>query len=62
MAHQTAADAMVAKLGQFRGEKRFTTWAHKFVIFEVSTKLGRHFWRRSGEIWRRPYAGRWTRC
>ena len=48
MAHQAAADAMVAitaKLGQFRGESRFTTWAYKFVIFEVSTKIGRHFWR-----------------
>ena len=37
--------AITAKLGQFRGESRFTTWAYKFVIFEVSTKLGRHFWR-----------------
>ena len=48
MAHQAAADAMVAitaKLGQFRGESRFTTWAYRFVIFEVSTKIGRHFWR-----------------
>ncbi len=48
MAHQAAADAMVAitsKLGQYRGESRFTTWAYKFVIFEVSTKIGRHFWR-----------------
>ncbi|HWD52415.1 MAG TPA: sigma-70 family RNA polymerase sigma factor [Acidimicrobiales bacterium] len=48
VAHQAAADAMVAitaKIGQFRGESRFTTWAYKFVIFEVSTKLGRHFWR-----------------
>ncbi len=48
MAHQAAADAMVAitaKLGQFRGESRFTTWAYKFVIFEVSTKVGRRFWR-----------------
>ena len=33
------------KLGQFRGESRFTTWACKFVILEVSAKLGRHFWR-----------------
>ncbi len=43
-----AADALVAitgKLGQFRGESRFTTWAYKFVIFEVSAKIGRHFWR-----------------
>ena len=48
LAHQAAADAMVvitAKLGQFRGESRFTTWAYKFVMFEVSTKIGRHFWR-----------------
>src|SRR5690349_21815484 len=48
LAHQAAADALVAitgKLGQFRGESRFTTWAYKFVIFEVSAKLGRHFWR-----------------
>ena len=48
LAHQAAADALVsitARLGQFRGESRFTTWAYKFVIFEVSAKLGRHFWR-----------------
>ena len=46
VAHQAAADAMVAimaKVRQFRGESRFTTWAYKFVIFEVSTKIGRHF-------------------
>ena len=48
LAHQAAADAFVAiiaKLGQFRGESRFTTWAYKFVIFEVSAKVGRHYWR-----------------
>jgi RNA polymerase sigma-70 factor (ECF subfamily) len=48
LAYQAAADALVAilgKLGQFRGESRFTTWACKFVIFEVSAKIGRHFWR-----------------
>src|SRR5215831_4251333 len=48
LAHQAAADALVAitgKLGQFRGESRFTTWAYKFVMFEVSAKMGRHFWR-----------------
>src|SRR5262250_3584202 len=48
LAYQAAADALVAitgKLGQFRGESRFTTWAYKFVIFEVSVKIGRHFWR-----------------
>jgi len=48
LAHQAAADALMAithKVGQFRGESRFTTWAYKFVILEVSTKIGRHFWR-----------------
>jgi RNA polymerase sigma-70 factor, ECF subfamily len=49
LAHQAAADAVlaiIAKIGEFRGESRFTTWACKFVIFEVSGKIGRHFWRR----------------
>jgi RNA polymerase sigma-70 factor (ECF subfamily) len=49
LAHQAAADAVVAvtaKVGEFRGESRFTTWAYKFVMFEVSGKIGRHFWRR----------------
>jgi RNA polymerase sigma-70 factor, ECF subfamily len=48
LAHQAAADALLAitaKIGQFRGESRFTTWAYKFVIFELSAKIGRHFWR-----------------
>ena len=47
LAYQAAADALLAivvKIGQFRGESRFTTWACKFVIFEVSAKIGRHFW------------------
>jgi RNA polymerase sigma-70 factor (ECF subfamily) len=48
LAHQAAADAMLAilpKLGDFRGESRFTTWAYRFVILEVSSKIGRHYWR-----------------
>jgi RNA polymerase sigma-70 factor (ECF subfamily) len=48
LAYQAAADALIAvtgKVGQFRGDSRFTTWACKFVIFEVSAKIGRHFWR-----------------
>ena len=61
LAYQAAADALIAitsKLGQFRGESRFTTWAYKFVIFEVSTKIGRHFWRHptvpfDAEVWER---------
>ena len=51
LAYQAAADALLAitgKIGQFRGESRFTTWAYKFVIFEVSAKIGRHFWRHPG--------------
>ena len=46
MAHQTADDALLAiikKLGEFRGESRFTTWAYKFVMLEVSAQLGRRF-------------------
>jgi RNA polymerase sigma-70 factor (ECF subfamily) len=49
LAHQAATDALVAvmaKVSQFRGESRFTTWACKFAIFEVSSKIGRHFWQR----------------
>jgi RNA polymerase sigma-70 factor (ECF subfamily) len=49
LAHQAAADAMLAvlaKLPTFRGESQFTTWAYKFVVFEVSAKVGRHFWAR----------------
>jgi RNA polymerase sigma-70 factor, ECF subfamily len=61
LAHQAAADALLAvvrKLPEFRGESRFTTWAYRFVILEVSAKLGRHFWRRptvelDGEHWER---------
>src|ERR1700749_4980025 len=48
LAPQAAADAMlaiVAKLDRFRGESKFTTWAYKFVMFEVSSKVGRHYWR-----------------
>jgi RNA polymerase sigma-70 factor, ECF subfamily len=50
MAHQAAADALLAimaKLDRFRGASRFTTWAYKFVVFEVSGKMSRHFWRKS---------------
>jgi RNA polymerase sigma-70 factor, ECF subfamily len=50
LAHQAADDAVVAilaKLDGFRGDSRFTTWAYKFVMLEVSTKIGRHFARAS---------------
>jgi RNA polymerase sigma-70 factor, ECF subfamily len=48
IAHQAAADALVSirrRLCDFRGESRFISWAYAFVVFEVSSKLGRHFWR-----------------
>jgi RNA polymerase sigma-70 factor, ECF subfamily len=49
VAQQAAGDALVTvlgKLNEFRGLSRFTTWAYKFVVFEVSTKVARHAWRR----------------
>ncbi len=47
--NQAGDDALMAiksKVGDFRGESRFTTWAYRFVVFEVSTKVGRHCWQR----------------
>ena len=47
VAQQCADDATVnvlAKLSEFRGLSRFTTWAYKFAIFEVSGKVARHAW------------------
>jgi RNA polymerase sigma-70 factor, ECF subfamily len=49
LAHQAADDALVnvlARLDEFRGLSRFTTWAYKFAVFEVSAKVARHAWRR----------------
>jgi RNA polymerase sigma-70 factor, ECF subfamily len=48
LANQAADDALMAiaaKVDGFRGQSRFTTWAYKFVMWEVSTKIARHFWR-----------------
>src|SRR5215217_970932 len=39
VALQSADDALVAvlaKLGDFRGQSRFTTWAYKFAVLETS--------------------------
>lgn len=61
LAHQAADDALLAildKLTTFAGRSRFTTWAYKFAILEVSGKLGRHFWRRPGVA---LDAGQWER-
>ncbi|HEX8854084.1 MAG TPA: sigma-70 family RNA polymerase sigma factor [Thermoleophilaceae bacterium] len=48
LAQQAANDALInvlARLDDFRGLSRFTTWAYKFVMFEVSGKVARHIWR-----------------
>jgi RNA polymerase sigma-70 factor (ECF subfamily) len=48
LCHQAASDAAMAilrKLPEFRGDSRFTTWACKFALFEISTRLRRHAWR-----------------
>lgn len=48
LARQAAGDAVEAvlrKLPDYRGASRFTTWAYKFVVFEVSTALRREAWR-----------------
>ncbi len=44
---QAANDALHAitdKLDAFRGDSRFTTWAYKFVILEISMRLRRSAW------------------
>jgi RNA polymerase sigma-70 factor (ECF subfamily) len=54
LAHQAADDALMSitrRLATFRGDSRFTTWAYKFAILEVSSKLGRHFWSRPDVAW-----------
>jgi len=45
IACQAASDALlliIRKAGEFRGESRFTTWATRFVGFEVRAKLRQH--------------------
>jgi RNA polymerase sigma-70 factor, ECF subfamily len=37
---------VLRRLEDFEGRSRFTTWAYKFVMFEVSSKVARHAWRR----------------
>jgi RNA polymerase sigma-70 factor, ECF subfamily len=47
LALQSADDALVAvlaKLGDFEGRSRFTTWAYKFVLLEAAVKLRRRPW------------------
>jgi RNA polymerase sigma-70 factor, ECF subfamily len=47
LAQQAADDALLAilaKLDDFRGEARFTTWACKFALLEAAVKLRRRAW------------------
>ena len=47
LALQSADDALVAvlaKLGEFRGHSRFTTWAFKFALLEAAVKMRRRPW------------------
>lgn len=47
VARQVADDALVIvleKVGDFRGDSRFTTWASKFALVETAKKLRRLAW------------------
>jgi RNA polymerase sigma-70 factor, ECF subfamily len=47
IATQAADDALMAvlaKLDDFRGASRFTTWAYKFALLEAGVKLRRRAW------------------
>jgi RNA polymerase sigma-70 factor (ECF subfamily) len=48
LAQQSANDALMAvlaKLGDFRGASRFTTWAYKFALLEAGVAVRRRAWR-----------------
>jgi RNA polymerase sigma-70 factor (ECF subfamily) len=48
LAWQSADDALLSvlrRLGDFRGDSRFTTWAAKFAIVEAGAKIRKHAWR-----------------
>ena len=59
LAEQSANDALVAvlaKLDDYRGDSRFTTWAYKFALLEASVKLRRRAWQErevplDAEVW-----------
>lgn len=47
LALQAADDAFVAvmaKLDQFRGDSRFSTWAYKFALYEAAVRVRRRAW------------------
>ncbi|HKP19039.1 MAG TPA: sigma-70 family RNA polymerase sigma factor [Gaiellaceae bacterium] len=39
-----AAVSILARLDDFRGASRFTTWAYKFALYEAAVKLRRRAW------------------
>jgi RNA polymerase sigma-70 factor (ECF subfamily) len=60
IAMQAANDALMAvlaKLDEFRGKSRFTTWAYKFALLEAGVKLRRRAWQ-DREVVLEP--GSWT--
>ena len=47
LAYEAADDALMsvlARLDDFRGESRFTTWAYKFALLEAAVKLRKRAW------------------
>ena len=47
IAMEAADDALMSvlrRLGDFRGDSRFTTWAYKFALLEAAVKLRRRAW------------------
>lgn len=44
---QDALESILAKLDQFQGRSKFTTWAYRIVINGMASRLRRHSW---GEI------------
>jgi RNA polymerase sigma-70 factor (ECF subfamily) len=61
IAMQAANDALMAvlaKLDDFRGASRFTTWAYKFALLEAGVKLRRRAWQ-GREVLLEP--GSWDR-
>jgi RNA polymerase sigma-70 factor (ECF subfamily) len=47
IAHEAADDALMsvlARLDDFRGASRFTTWVYKFALLEAAVKLRRRAW------------------
>jgi RNA polymerase sigma-70 factor, ECF subfamily len=47
IATEAANDALMSvlrRLDDFRGDSRFTTWAHKFALLEASAKLRKRVW------------------